>query len=255
MDNTTLKKLRAVIDGRTVAVMSHGASIYELKKRIRDFAPFDICWTSFNYYPIMEKEILIEIDRKLEIVLECAAGRTKEFETSIRVPRIVHYASKGTFILSTWRLMQTQYEQMGITHLVEPLIERYIYFCDHILGELNVPNSLALLVYSLCMGEPKNIILFGVDGYKKAQGDELSTYFMPEQQKEYRKELLGGNLEYTLHETTTDFERDFNNTLREYCIKLDKQRPMIYNCSPGTQFNKIINLSYDSIINEILKEQ
>lgn len=246
MDNSALKKR---INGRIVGILSHGKSIEELENRIIELKDYNICWASFNYYNIFDRFILNKINKHLDIVLECAAGRTKEFELNIRIPRILVYGIIETMIISTWRLMRTQYEQMDLLNFYETFKDN-ILLADDLLGELNIPNSLALLICCITMGEPKKIILFGVDGYKREMGDEFNTYYKGSLQKEYREKLLG-KLEYTLHETSNDFENTFLNILESYCKKGNVKVPEIINCSPDSIFTIFRKVSYSELLNEL----
>jgi len=250
MVNSAHDKLTEKINGRTIGIMSHGKSIYELEHRQSQFSELDICWASFNYYDLMQDNILNKMNKRLDIALECAAGRTKTFELLTRIPRMGEYIQKDCLVLSTWRLMRTQYEKMGLLNTYEEFKDDII-LCDNILGILNVPNSLSLLIYTVAVCKPKQIILFGVDGYKKTQGDEFSTYFKPDLQKEYRKNLLGGKLEYTLHETTDDFEKLFLKSYEKYCDQFHVDTPKIYNCSPGSHFKSVNNLNYTEVLKKI----
>lgn len=255
MANKAIEKLKEKVKDKTVGILSHGKSIYELQEKRNRFKDLDICWASFNYYDLLDIEILHKMGEYLDIVLECAASRDKDFEVNTRFPRMMKYISLESIVISTWRLMRTQYEQMGIRNLYDDLLQKHTILADHILGELNVPNSLALLVYTIAVCEPKQIILFGVDGYTKKQGDEFATYFEPEKQKNYRQALLGGKLEYTLHETTADFEREFESLYKKYCYQLKVDPPKIRNCSPGTTFTKIPTVTYDELIKEFDNER
>jgi len=249
-----LNKLRKKVEGRTVAIVAQGSSIYELERRILEFKDYDICWTSFNLYSPIEKLILSKINKKLEIVLEAADSDNNEYEENYRIPKLKEVMDRGDLVLSTWRLLRTEYEKKGLKDFYENHVDN-IVLADHLLKIITVSNTLCILIYCAAVCKPKRIVLFGVDGYKGASNErEYPTYYHPDLAQERRERLLKHRRHFSLIETSTDFENDFTKNLEEYCKQNNSEVPEILNCSPISIFNCIKKINYNELKEELDNE-
>ena len=244
-------KIKHIVNNRVVAIMSHGKSIEELENRITEFKDYDICWTSFNYYSLMEDFILSKINKKLEIILEGADSDNVKYETDFRIPKMLEVIRRGNIPITTWKLMRTEYHKKGLQWFYNENKDN-IVLADHLLDIINAPNTLSLLIYCIAVCEPKKIIMFGVDGYKgSANDDEYSTYYKPEFARQRRARQLKHRKNFTLKETSDNFETDFYKHLNLYCNKYNIKAPEIINCSPNSLFTCFKKANYESIKREL----
>ena len=247
---TSLNKLRKVVKNRVVGIMSHGESIKELEQRAKEFKDYDICWVSFKHYNIMEDFILKKIDKKLEIVLDCSASKFKDFEIKTRIPTMKEHMKNNTLFLSTWRLLGTQYREMGLYDFYQRN-KNNIVLVDDLFKRLDgTPNTLFLLISAIAVGEPKKIILFGVDGKKTESNDIFEGYYKPELQAQYRK-VSEGDVPFTLHYTTQAFETRFDKLYPDFCKRCNVKPPEVINCSPDSVYPLFKKITYDELHKEL----
>lgn len=228
-----IDKIREKINNRIVCIMSHGKSIETLETRITEFKDLDICWVSFNLFTVMNKFILSKINKKLDIVLDCAASSNIEYERNYRIPNILNAIyENNTLILSTARLMITQYNEYKLSQFYE-INKDIILLVDNIFGRLDyTPNTLFLLIATIAVGKPKKIILFGVDGYSKSSTEVFSTYYKSELQRDRIKNLIStDNPESSLDKSTAAFQERFDWLYPDFCKRCNVDSPFIYNCS------------------------
>lgn len=200
----------------------------------------------------MDKFILSKINKKLEIVLEAADSDTRNYELDYRIPKMKEVIQRGDLVISTWRLLWTEYRKKNLGWFYEENKDK-IALADDILGIIDVPNTLALLIYCVAVCNPKKIILFGVDGYKgKNDESEYTTYYKSEEAKIRRARQLQHRKNFTLKETSDNFDTWFGIGL--YCSYMNcntENIPKIINCSPNSQFDSIRKINYNELKKEL----
>jgi len=244
--------IEAIVKDRIVGIMSHGNSIEELEYNIEKYKDYNICWVSFNLFSIMEDFILNKINKKLEIILDCASSDFIGYELEIRIPRMLKIIKDNKLLISTWRLMKTEYDKYKLDFYNKYLNK--IVLVDKLFGRLDgTPNTLFLLIAAIATGKPKKIILFGVDGSKEIPDKTFKGYYKPALQAEHRKRLVG-NKPFTLHFTSNAFSDRFNKLYNDFCKRCKVKPAEIINCSPKSIFNIFRKISYNSLAKELQGE-
>jgi len=202
-----MERLKQKINNRTVAILSHGKSVESLEDSIYQFKDKDICYVSFNYWQLFDEFILSKINKKLDIVLDCANAETLEYEESIRIPFMKRLFERGTTVLSVQKVLddwsvlkQKQYQDKIV------LLDKYFNIST-------VANTLVLLIYAIARSNPKEILLFGVDGYTK-EDDGLSSYYKPDFQL-FRRLAIRLNNKVSLKRETNAFNETFYSNYKE----------------------------------------
>jgi len=202
-----MERITQKINNRTVAILSHGGSIESLEETIYQFKDKDICWISFNYWQLMEEFILSKIDKKLDIVLDCANSETRVYEKEVRLPFIKRLLDRDTLVLSLRKVLADW-----------SIIDRMLYqdklvLLDEHFDISKVANTLVLLIYSIAQAKPKEILLFGVDGHIK-EGNGLDSYYKPDFQL-FRRLAIRLDNKATLKSETNAFNETFYSNYKE----------------------------------------
>lgn len=232
-----MERIKQKINNRIVGILSHGKSIEQLEEKIYNLAKYDICWVSFNFYQLFDEFILKKINKRCEIILDCANCINKDFEKYIRIPSLQKIIKRNDIAISLWKLIIT-WELDDILLFKDNLVLLDEYFNTNY-----VANTLALLIYTIASCNPQKIILFGCDGYTK-DDDGLISYYKPELQI-YRRILMRGNIEATLDRETKDFNRDFFGIYGSI-FKKDYNIPT-YNCSINSNITIFPKIIYNEI--------
>jgi len=196
-----MERIKQKINNRTVAILSHGKSIEELEDKIYQFKDKDVCWVSFNYWQLMEEFVLSKIDKKLDIILDCANAETLEYEEAIRIPFISKLLKRNTLVLSLQKVLD------GWSVIKQKLYQDRIVLLDKHFDISTVANTLVLLIYAIAQSNPKEILLFGVDGYIE-EDDGLSSYYKPDFQL-FRRLAIRLDNKATLKRETNAFNNTF----------------------------------------------
>jgi len=202
-----MERIKQKINNRTVAILSHGKSIEKLEDKIYQFKDKDICWVSFNYWQLFDEFILYKINKKLDIVLDCANSETLEYEESIRIPFIKKLLERGTTVLSVQKVLNSW------NVVKQKLYQDRIVLLDNFFDISTVVNTLVLLIYAIAQSNPKEILLFGVDGYTE-EDNGLSSYYKPDFQL-FRRLAIRLNNKDTLKRETNALNETFYSNYRE----------------------------------------
>ena len=259
---TDLNYLKNIINGRTVAIMIHGSSINELEKRILEFKDYDICWSSLGVFPMMEDFILSKINKKLEIVLDCATvaeSLLENYELNVRVPKLEPYLSREdkNIWITTHGLIRDSVSKL-YPHFLDlygsKMVQVDSFFpLDNRSKWMDVPNSVTFLIASAIAGGASKIIVFGLDGYRGSFKGGIYAYYKPHLIKKEREAALGTLEDPGINRDTDYFQDRFSKILEEY-YKLFSNPCPIYNCSPDTVYNVIPKINYNRL-SEVLNER
>jgi len=249
------------IKDKIVCIMSHGKSIEKLEDYIDKFKDKNICWMSFNYWELMEKFILSKINKKLDVVLDCAEtpnweygeiDNIRNFERKIRIPNIIKLIKRGTLIVSTLSLIREKYPILFDNTIFYDWYKDKILFLDNLnIFFPNMPlNSLSRLLAVALIGKPKKIIIFGLDGHlKKTRG--LETYYKPKLWLE-RKKLLNevemkNKFKFMLRDDTINIQNKYLEYITKVCKENKVSIPPIINCSPDSKITIFKNINYEDL--------
>lgn len=257
---TSLNKLQEIIRGRTVAICSHGRSIEGLESMITELKDKDICWMSLGLFTTIEKYILSKINKKLDIVFDCATvphARLDHYER-IRLPRIHEFLNrpdKNLVFVSHGLVRDSILPFMPILineWYKDKIIEVDCLFPpDEIPFWMSVPNSLTLAVSVAVAGGAKQIITFGLDGYDGDISKGLDSYYHPEAHEKERQAALGHTHDSGINRDTRGFKEKFEKRFKEYQI-LFNNNSTIYNCSPSSIYEFPPKIHYSNL-KEILQ--
>ena len=250
-----MNRLEKVIRGRPVAIMLNGASIVELERHIESLAESDICWASLGAFNMMEDFILSKIDKRLDIVFDCATvanAFSESYETQHRLPRITEFLSRGDnnlWVTSTGLMNDSikKYMPNIVTKYGRKIDRIDKYFPEKRIGEfMNVPNSATLLLASALIGGASKIIFFGLDGYVKAEPCPSGSCYHPELIEIERKAALGKTYDPGINRDTVYFQKRLPKIVRKYREEFDNWAK-IYNCSPRTVYDIIRKITYSDL--------
>jgi len=240
-----LDKLKHIINKRVVLIMLHGKSIEGLEKEIINFKKLDICYTSLNYFTIMEEYILNKINKKLDFVFDSSSivkECRQDFEAKYRLKRLGEYLSRANDNL--WVTTKGNMKMIMIDTGNEEFIIRFInkiLLVDQLDIILDVPNSVALLLQICILGGARKIILCGFDGH---MGDEnvLQSYYKSEIFYKNLRLPSTGNKNFVIGTETTLFENQIGNILQNF-----KNVPPIINCSINSYHNVFNKINYKEL--------
>lgn len=244
--------LRNIINNRPVAILAHGASIVELENRIEELKDDNICFASFNYFPIMQDFILNKINRKLDWIFDCSTVATsfqREFD-SVRMKRIEQYLaySEGVWVTTHGLLRDNviSTEWSRLTSYGDRVIRVDSFFPKERIGHfMSVPGSITLVIASAIANGATKIFLFGFDGYHGDLNNGINSYYKPDLQAEERKRALGHLLDEGINRDSKSFDEAFPSIYKEYCT-LFKCKVPIYNCSKNSSHTCLPKLDFDS---------
>lgn len=251
-------KISEIINNRPVALVLQGKSVNELESRIQEFKDLNICWVALGLFTTIEEFILSKINKQLEIVFDCATvpeSRLYSYETNERLPRLDRFLSRNTnnlWITSNGIIRDTikglHQESFFNKHYNKIFIVDNLFPKKNISDYMNVPNSAALFLGALISGNPKNIVIFGLDGYSGNVNEGINSYYRPQYASMERQNALGSISDEGISRDTNNFISKFPTVLKKY-RKLFNNYIEIYNCSPNSLYKIPKNISY----NEALK--
>ena len=251
-----MNRLEKVIRGRPVAIMLNGASIVELERHIESLAEHDICWASLGAFNMMEDFILSKIDKRLDIVFDCATVKSKfsdNYEVNHRLPRLIEFLSRGddNLWITTAGLIDksiSKYMPNMVTKYGRKIerIDKYAPDEKRIGQFMDVPNSATLLLASALIGGASKIIFFGLDGYKKSDACPAESCYHPELIEKERKAALGSTNDAGINRDTRYFQKRLPKIVRMYRETFGNWA-RIYNCSPRTVYDIIAKINYSNL--------
>jgi hypothetical protein len=241
-----MDRLTNIVKGRIACIMGSGKSIEALEDKIYDLKDYDLCWTSLSIFPIMEKYILKNINKHLEVVLHCTSvpksKRMKYEKYRLNMLRPFLAREEKNLYLTTKGIAQRDWKELGLITFWNDFCSKTLII-DNYLNVFDVPNSLSILIMALAEAGAKKIILFGCDGCKTETN--LHTYYKPEIREEERAICFDGK-------ETSGIQRDTSNFNQKFDL-IYKYNVPIVNCSPNTIINtgKIKNVTYEKLEDEI----
>lgn len=250
-----------IIKGKIVGIMSHGASISKLEEKIDLLRDKDIVWCSFNYWDLMEDCILSKINKKLDIVLDCAMtinyhygkfDNIRKYEKEIRIPNFIKLLNRGTLTITNRDLIKNKY---GVLFNNEDFYKQYGNLFTY-MEDLNIQypempyNTLSRLLAITLIGKPKKIILFGLDGYM-GENRGLETYYKPRLWLK-RKELLDEvvmkpKFKHMLRDDTIDAQNNYLKYCKTVCEVHNINLPEIVNCNPNSIIDVFRKINYEEL--------
>ena len=256
-----LKQVKEIVNKRPVLILLHGKSISELEDNIIAMKDLDVCYSSINYFTLIEENILNKIGKRLDFVYDSSGIGDKyrqEFECKYRIPRLKGFlsSSKEKFFITT----KGNLERMCVYTGNDDFIIKYenqIFLIDDLSLDLNAPNSATLLI-GICIAlDVPLIILCGFDGFKGVDQDALfKSYYKHELYlKNHRYPSVGKSGKSLINVETENIESRGLGIVQQYCRDLGVSMPEIYNCSPNTIYTGLFNIiNYNELINK-LKEK
>lgn len=247
----SLDKLRRVINKRPVIIMLHGKSIEGLEKNIQKFGKFDICYTSLNYFDLLEDNILTKIGKKLSFVFDSAGvvpDRLQEYETKWRIPRLSKFLDRkeNNLWLTTKGSMRMSLINTGSEEFIIKYRDKTILVDDFNI-RLNVPNSAVLLIGLAIIGEASKIAICGLDGWKGAYQDNLSSFYKQDLYVKHRTAATGDPNYTGLVQDTNNFEIQTKKILSEYCKQYKIKMPPIINVSIESVYSIFPRFTYEGL--------
>lgn len=234
------------IKDRICAIMLPGKSITRLEEKIHDLEEYNLCWCSMTSFPMMEKFILNKINKKLDVVFECNEVKNwQDYNLQIRIPRMDEYLKRKNNYLITSSEVLSKLNKLNREELYY-IYKNKIYVVQDC-RKVDVPNGLALFIELLTKFGAKRIILFGCDGYKGKEGEDIDTYYRPEIRAIERKIGFGTEKASHLHSDTADFEGTFYPKYNKYCEERKIKPIEIINCSPISVINIFKKVNYEQI--------
>lgn len=222
----TIRRLRALLEGKTVGFLLHGSSVQEFAMHAAKLAQPDVVWVGMNHFTLSESRLLTPVGRDLSIVFCCADG-----EVARRAGDLAAFLARpGPRLLITRPdHLRAHADILGhgrgsiASELLPPL---WPY-----------PNSLELCLRLLVQSGPRRIVLFGADGYLGADDAAIPSYFGAEEfarEKRYSGVLLD----------TLLFNAHMPRVLAAWRRRLGRACPEILNCSPGSLLQGIPIIGY-----------
>ena len=264
-----IDKIKEIIRGRPCCVIAKGASLNILKDRIKEYQDIDICWVTLNDFHYIEQTILAQIDRKFNLVSDCATVLTVEsYEQFVRIPRFTDYLGRDDNLLM---LSELVVQQCFRDQKREELLEKYgskmitideLFSLPQCPKEVwdKPPNSITLLFAFLIAGGATKIINFGLDGYQsntntegvskefiQTTGTAILSYYMPEIVKQERMDGFGDYRNGSLKGDGQDFDNRWAEIRKVYQSAFNNPDVKFYNCSPITTIRAFDIIDYSDV--------
>jgi len=250
------EKLKSLINNRIVCILSHGGSIQRLEETIEYLKNFDICWMSLGLYTVIEDFILSKINKRLDILFDCATVPQPQmdiYEKQIRLPRIEQFLARpdDNIWITTHGLIRDSiipYKPNILHNFHHKILQVDQLFPTH--AYMDVPNSITLMIASALCGRAKKIILFGYDGFKGDDSKSHGTYYKAELAHNEWVYAYGNTINMGLRRDTIDFENRFNPIVLLYRTLFNNKADIV-NCSPNSSFSVIRKINYDDLKEEL----
>lgn len=244
-----VRRLRKIVNGRPVAIIAAGPSIYELENRIGDLRHNDICYVGMNNFFIQEKYILQKID--------------KHFSICYNVFFITEYINdKVTVTLEFINdFLDRNEENMFISMLYGSCPEPHRKFISKydkkllftvMVNDPSVPsndrplhfyccNTLLVLIQLMIIGGAQKIVLFGADG---GYPDGAECYYRSYEYG-YRADKYGTNPRPGLTLGAEQFNSVMDITIKNTYDTYNILPIEIFNCSVNSLYTPFPKISYD----------
>lgn len=255
---TSIEKLKEIVKDKTIGIISMGPSLNELEQNIEFFRDKPIIWVGFNYNWIIEKFILNKINKYLDI--SCNFGilgdwkNGRVFEETIRIPHLVKAIDKNRFVVVSKSLIQIVYNTLGLEYFYEKYKDNLYFLEDlQVYSSSHPGNSFSQIIGFILRCQPKKVILFGLDGYRKKDHlNKDNVYYKQQEIFSIFKELAEciETKENMLEYDSVIFEQKGYDYCKDVCIQNGLPLPTIINCSPTSIFTKFKKINYKELINE-----
>lgn len=259
-----IEHLQKIIDGKPVAILAAGPSIYELEKRIGELRHADICYFGLNSYTVREAPILSQIDKRLSVVM-CSSREG----IPMAMGDIVDFLNRdedNMFVSSLWRdtfeLMDNDFD---LNQFLAKYDKKLIFFS--LSYEKTVPdskrplhfivsNSVLVLIQMAIIGRASRIVLFGADGGFKKGAEE---WYYRQSDPGHRGSAMGDYMVGPKSNLIMDTNRSFNpiapiaikNIYKTYNLT-----PVdILNCSENSFYTYFPKVSYDDAFEYLLTDK
>jgi hypothetical protein len=184
-----IKRLRRLINKRTVVILLHGVSIKELEQRIEDLRDCDICYFGLNSCWPVEKHILKKIGRRLSIAMDSSnpGGEMSNIINFLERPEDnIFISEKHSFYKDHRKEMP---EGFNLDKFIEKYDKKLLFFTStftYIMIDtglsLPIPSmeypldfpgelSFSILLSLAIIGGASRVVIFGGDGGRINTGE------------------------------------------------------------------------------------
>lgn len=247
-----LEYLKKIINKRPIIIMLHGKSIEGLENNIQSLKNLDICYTSLNYFDLLENNILSKIDKRLSFVYDSSGIVPKQvqyYEGAWRIPRLKKYLNRPDNNL--WITTKGLIKIIAFDTYNEDFIVKYwdkIMIAGQLNIRLNVPNSAVLLIGLCILGEASKIAICGLDGFTGQYKDNLQSFYKYEEYKKHRFAATG-DYNYTgIVQDTQHFQNETISILNKYACDYKIKMPPIINFSTKSIYNIFSKKDYNELV-------
>lgn len=250
-----MNKLQQIINGRAVCLLAHGKSIENLESYIEKVDSPNICWMGLGLFPLFEKHILSKVNRKLDIVFDCATvphARLDHYEP-IRLGRVHEFLNRpqDNVWLTTHGLIRDSVKPY-MPILIEEWYKDKIFQIDSLFPSseiqkwMDVPNSMTLAIGAALAGGASKVFIFGMDGYTGDLSKGLDSYYCKEEHRKERMSALGRLEDPGINRDTGGFEGRFPKILKNYRALFGNLAP-VYNVSPVSVYTVLPKIQYEQL--------
>jgi len=248
-----ITQLKQRIENKVFGICAGGQSIEELETYL---PRLDMCWGGLGGFDVVERGIFRPHGQRFNVVFDAASiphARIPHYEGLVRIPRLEDYLSReDSIFITTGGLIRDSFKAMDRMDIVEKYKDKIIevdkLFPSH--NYMDVPNSLTLFTAALVAAGVRKIILFGCDGVKTGQADNLHTYYHAHEVSAERMSALGTFLDGGISRDKDNFETMFREKYDGFC-KLFNHYPEVVNCSPITVYTNIRTINYEDLHKEL----
>ena len=231
-----MDRIRARIGNKRVAILLHGKSVSGILKYSNVFTEQRFVLISTNAFSIIENKVLAPLGLGLNIV-----AIFYEAEWGLRMQDTIEFLSRDNqnLIITTRRQQSID----DCNDRLAPYTNQVIFVDDATPVEIEMPNSVTLLIQRLIGAGCRDITLFGADG--------CSTNTPLEAQ--YGTYIGGEQLKHELRATairadTVLMNNDFHRYIKQARKLYNVSGPIsIVNCSPSSHFTCFENIMYSEL--------
>jgi len=244
-----IRRLRKIINGRSVAILAAGPSIKQLEDRIDELRSADVCYFGFNRF-VQEESILQKVDKHLSVFLQSTGRFLSQIIND--VISFLNRDEQNVFVSSYF------HDTFGFLHNsfdLDGFLNRYdekLLFCgvglDRTVPNENYPlhfpygNSLMLMIQLAIIGQASKIVLFGADGGCKESSKQShyreSEYYPDPASKPDMKKALAWDTNMGFNPILPISIRNIYETYKIPSID-------ILNCSRDSRYTPFPIVSYD----------
>ncbi len=232
-ESPALKRLAALVEGRTVGILLPGASIKQFSDHANKLARLPVVWMGVNHFSVIEDTLLKPFQREFAIVYSGADG-----EVARRHGQLAAFLGRpGSRLLITRPDQYEEHKGILAPHEASIAMARLPPLWPY-------PNTLTAALRLLVQCRPRRIVLFGADGDLGEKDYSLSTYFQSEVfvKEKHVVSILRDTLLMNGH---------LPRILKRWNERLNGACPEIINCSPGTHVRAFPVIDYNQAVDAL----